>query len=221
MEVSQALGHALSAGNLVALPLALVGGLIAGMNPCCLALYPAAATACCSVEQQTSQRAPLGRAVAFVLGVAVAIAALGGVAAYIGRIAVISSPVRYGIAVIPIVMGLYQLGWLPLPRWTPRTFTASVGGAFGAGALLSLIIGPCGTPVLASVLSFAAYNQSFAYGGLLLFAYGVGSGLPVMLVGTAAGGLLNAVERSGFRKSLDAVLGGSLVLLGLYLLWRA
>ena len=221
MEVSQALGHALSAGSLAALPLALLGGLIAGMNPCCLALYPAAATVCCSVGQQTAHRAPLGRAVAFVLGIAVAIAVLGGVAAYIGRIAVVSTPVRYGIAVIPIVMGLYQLGWLPLPRWTARTFTATVGGAFGAGALLSLVIGPCGTPVIASVLSFAAYQQSFAYGGLLLFAYGIGSGLPVMLVGTAAGGLLNSLERTGFREWLDAVLGGSLVLLGLYLLWRA
>lgn len=221
MELSQALGHALSAGNLVALPLALMGGLMAGMNPCCLALCPAAATVCCSVGQQTSRRAPLGRAVAFVLGVAVAIAVLGGVAAYIGRIAVLSSPVRYGIAIIPVVMGLCQLGWLPLPRWTAPTFTASAGGAFGAGALLSLIIGPCGTPVLASVLSFAAYKQSLVYGGFLLFAYGVGSGLPLVLVGTAAGGLLNSVERTRVRRGLDAILGGSLVLLGLYLLWRA
>lgn len=221
MEVSEALSHALAAGNVAALPLALIGGLIAGMNPCCLALYPAAATVCCSVGQQTVHRAPpLGKAVAFVLGVAVAIAGLGGVAAYIGRIATVGTPVKYAIAVIPILMGLYQLRWLSLPQWTARTFTSSVSGAFGTGALLSLVIAPCGTPVLASVLSFAAYKQSFAFGGLLLFFYGVGSGLPLMLLGTAAGGLLNWLERTGFRMWLDAILGGSLVLLGLYLLWQ-
>lgn len=220
MEVSQALGQALSAGNLAALPLALVGGLIAGMNPCCLALYPAAATVCCSAGRQTVPRPVIGKSVAFVLGVAFAIASLGGVAAYIGRITSVATPVKYGIAVIPIVMGLYQLGWLPLPQWTARTFTATPSGAFGTGALLSLVIGLCGTPVLASVLSFAASEQSFAYGGLLLFFYGVGSGVPLILVGTAAGGLLNSLERTGFRKWLDPILGASLVSLGLYLLWR-
>lgn len=221
MDVSQVLGDALSAGNLVALPLALVGGLIAGMNPCCLALYPAAATACCSSGCQTVTQLALGKSVAFILGVALATALLGSVAAYIGRIATVASPIRYGIALIPIVMGVHHLGWLSLPRWNVRTFTAGAAGAFGLGALLSLVIAPCGTPVLASVLSFAAYQQSFAYGGVLLFVYGVGSGVPLMLVGTAAGGLVNWLDRPTLRKWLDAVLGGSLVLLGFYLLWRA
>lgn len=171
---------------------------MAGLNPCCPALYPAAATVCCSVGQPV-HRPTLGNAAAFVLGVAVAIAALGCAAAYIGRIATIATPIKYGIAVVPIVMGAHQLGWLPLPLWTARTFTASVGGAFGTGALLSLVIGPCGTPVLASVLSFAAYKQSFVYGGLLLFIYGVGSAVPLMLVGTAAGGLLKSLEHSRVR----------------------
>lgn len=220
MEVFQALGQALSAGNLAALPLALVGGLMAGMNPCCLVLYPAAATVCCSVGRQTVHRPALGKSIAFVLGVAVAIASLGAVAAHIGRIASVASPVKYAIAMIPIVMGLYQLGWLSLPHRTARMFTATAGSAFGTGALLSLVIGSCGTPVLASVLSFAASEQSFAYGGLLLFFYGVGSGLPLMLVGTAAGGLLSSLERTGFRMWLDPILGASLVSLGLYLLWR-
>lgn len=220
MDVSEAFSQALSAGNLAALPLALVGGLVAGLNPCCLALYPAAATVCCSVGQQTVHRPTLGNAAAFVLGVAAAIAALGCAAAYIGRIATIATPIRYGIAVVPIVMGVHQLGWLPLPLWTAKPFTASLGGAFGTGALLSLVIGPCGTPVLASVLSFAAYKQSFVYGGLLLFIYGVGSALPLIFVGTAAGGLLKSLDRSGVRWWLDAVLGASLILLGFYLLWR-
>lgn len=220
MDVSDAIGQALSAGNLAALPLAMMGGLVAGLNPCCLALYPAAATVCCAVGPQTVHRPTLGNATAFVLGVAVATAVLGCAAAYIGRIATIATPIKYGIAAVPIVMGVHQLGWLPLPQWTAKTFTASIGGAFGTGALLSLVIGPCGTPVLASVLSFAAYKQSFVYGGLLLFIYGVGSALPLMLVGTAAGGVLKSLERNRIRWWLHAILGGSLILLGFYLLWR-
>lgn len=211
--------QALSAGNLAALPLALAGGLIAGMNPCCLALYPAAAGACCSGKEQTIRR-PLSSAVAFVLGVAVAVAALGILAAYVGRVAVMSMPVRFAIAFLPILMGVYRLGWIHLPLMTRKSFRPGVGGAFGTGLLLSLIIGPCGTPVLASVLSFAAYKQSFVYGGLLLFLYGVGSGLPLMLVGTAAGSIMKRLDCSRFGNWVDPTVGSLLILLGFYLLWR-
>lgn len=214
------LGRALSGGTLVALPLALAGGVLAGMNPCCLALYPAAAGACCSVQDVQAVRRSFSKAIAFVLGVAIAIAVLGAVAAYIGRIAQIGAPLKYAIAFVPIVMGVYRLGWIKVPGITPKPFQPSLGGAFGTGLLFSLVIGPCGTPVLASVLSYAAYNQSFMYGGLLLFLYGLGTGLPLVLVGTAAGGLLRKLDCSRFGRLIDPILGSSLLLLGFYLLWR-
>ena len=211
--------QALTAGSVVALPLALLGGLVAGVNPCCLALYPAAAGACCARQDQVIKR-PLGSAVAFVAGVAVAITALGVLAAYIGRVAVMSVPVKYAIAFLPILMGVYRLGWIHLPFTAPNIFRRRVGGAFGTGLLLALIIGPCGTPVLASVLSFAAYQQSFIYGGLLLLFYGIGNGLPVMLVGTAAGGVLKRFDGNRFRNWIDPIVGGLLILMGFYLLWH-
>lgn len=219
MNFLDAFTQALSAGNIAALPLALAGGLVAGMNPCCLALYPAAAGACCGVQGQGMKRR-VGSVVAFVLGIAVAVAALGSVAAYIGRVAVMGTPVKYVIAFLPILMGVYRLGWIRLPKMTPKAFRPGLGGAFGTGLLLSLIIGPCGTPVLASVLSFAAYKQSFIYGGLLLFLYGIGNGLPLVLVGTAAGGILKGLDCSRYGNWIDPIVGGLLILLGFYLLWR-
>ena len=220
MNLHATLWHALSAGNVIALPLAVIGGLIGGVNPCCLALYPAAAGACC-VNSGEAGRRPIGNAIALVLGIAVSIALLGSLAAYIGRVATVSAPVEYGIAFLPILMGVYRLGWIRLPLMTPKAFRPGLSGAFGTGLLLSLVIGPCGTPVLASVLSFAALKQNLLYGGLLLFAYGVGNGLPVALVGTAAGGILKRLDCSRYGNWVDPIVGGALVLLGFYLLWRA
>jgi cytochrome c-type biogenesis protein len=219
MDFAEVFSEALAAGNIVALPLALLGGLVAGMNPCCLALYPAAAVACCSMQGQIIKR-PLGNAVAFVLGIAVAVASLGVLSAYIGRVAVMGTPFKYAIAFLPILMGVYRFGWIRLPLITPQVFHPGIGGAFGTGLLLSLIIGPCGTPLLVSVLSFAIYKQSFIYGGLLLFLYGIGNGLPVMLVGTAAGGVLKRLDCSRFGNWIDPIVGALLILLGFYLLWR-
>jgi len=219
MTFPDAFSQALSAGNLAALPLALAGGLVAGMMPCCLALYPAAAGACCGAQAQV-KKWRLGNAAAFVFGIAVAVAALGLMAAYIGHVVVMGTPLRYAIAFVPILMGVYRLGWIRLPLMTPKAFRPGLSGAFGTGLLLSLIIGPCGTPVLAAVLSFAAYKQSFLYGGLLLFLYGIGNGLPLVLVGTAAGGLLKRLDCSRFGNWIDPMVGGGLILLGFYLLWR-
>lgn len=220
MDLPGLLSHALSTGNVAALPLALAGGLVAGMNPCCLALYPAAAAACCGVQHPRRAQPTTGNAIAFVMGVAFAVAALGALAAYLGRVAVMASPVRYAIALLPILMGVYYLGWVRLPDVALKGFHPRLGGAFGAGLLLSLIIGPCGTPMLASVLSFAAYTQSLAYGGLLLFVYGLGTALPVLLVGTTAGTVLKHLDCSRFGRWVNPLIGGFLILLGFYLLWR-
>jgi cytochrome c biogenesis protein CcdA len=68
----------------------------------------------------------------------------------------------YAIAVVLIAMGLHLLGWLklPLPVISGGVTANGVLGAFASGLLLSLVRAPCGTPVLASVPSFAAYKQS-------------------------------------------------------------
>lgn len=219
MDLLDGFSKALTAGDIIVLPLALAGGLVAGMNPCCLALYPAAAGACCSAQGEVKIQTAWNAA-AFIFGIAVSGAALGLLAVYIGRVATIGTPFKYAIACLPILMGVYRLGWIRLPLRMPQTFRPGLGGAFGTGLLLSLIIGPCGTPVLASLLSFVAYKQSFLYGGLLLFLYGIGNGLPLMLVGTTAGGIMKRLEGGRFAIWIDPVVGGLLILLGFYLLWR-
>ncbi len=78
---------------------------------------------------------------------------------------------------------------------------------------------PCGTPVLASVLSFAALKGSVFYGGLLLFTFGIGAGLPVLLVGTAAGRLARRFDLAGARLWVDRVTGVAMLAGGLYLVW--
>ncbi|MBL8238484.1 MAG: sulfite exporter TauE/SafE family protein, partial [Bryobacterales bacterium] len=116
-------------------------------------------------------------------------------------------------------MGIYKLGWIPTPKVTQNAFRPGAAGAFGTGLLLSLVIGPCSTPVFASVLTFAAYQQSFLYGGLLLFIYGIGSGVPLLLVGTATSGVLSRFDCSRYQKWIDPALASILIFLGLYLLW--
>lgn len=83
------------------------------------------------------------------------------------------------------------------------------------------VIAPCGTPLLASILSYAAYRGSLPYGGLLLFVYGIGVSVPVLLLGVTAARLAARLDRSGLRRWVDRATGALLLGMGFYLLWGA
>jgi cytochrome c biogenesis protein CcdA len=219
----ESLRAAASSGGFVAVPLALAGGVVAGLNPCCFPLYPAAAATCCA-GRCDEPASGLRNSGAFVAGVATATALLGVAAAIAGRaLSGVGGWAPYVIAVVPIAMGLHLLGWIriPLPSFSGTVRAGGIFGAFATGLLLSLVLAPCGTPVLASVLSFAAYKQSIAYGAALLFAYGLGVGLPMLVLGTAASRLARRLDRLGWRAWVDRLSGGALLVLGFYLLWVA
>ena len=209
-------------GNLYALPLVLAAGLVAGFNPCCLAMYPAATATWCATTTSNRQRR-LAFSLLFIFGAALSTAILGVVAAVLGRaMGQLGAPVQYVIALIPMVMGFQLLGWIRLPlnqRISVRV-ASSAGAAFLVGMVLGIVISPCGTPILASVLSYVAYKRSVLFGAVLLFVYGIGSSAPVALVGSAAG---TALERWGSPRSrtiANSMTGGLLVVTSFYLLWR-
>ena len=223
MDIGSAIGGALAGGSIIALPLAFAGGVMAGLNPCCLALYPAAAANCC-VGRECSPRRGAASAMAFVFGMAAAMAMLGIAVAMAGRVTGLGSVGRYLVAIVPLLMGLHLLEWIHLPLdWGSRLSRVPMraGSAFGMGFLLSLVIGPCGTPLLASVLSYAARQGQILYGALLLFLYGLGVGIPMLVIGTTAGGLVQRLDKAGWKVWVDRTSGAMLLALGFYLVWTA
>lgn len=220
-----ALEGALASGGLVALPAALFGGLLAGLNPCCVPMYPAAAATCCAVQDcgmPGERRRSFGAAVAFALGVAVATTILGIIAAAAGaRLTALGRWPTYVVACIPLVAGMHFLGLIRLRAPRLPVVGSRAGGAFLAGLLLSLVIAPCGTALLASILSYAAYRGSIVYGGALLFVYGIGLSLPIVALGFTSTRLAARLERSGLRVVIDRTMGILLLGFGFYLLWRA
>ncbi len=218
----QAFEGSLAAGGVAAIPLALLGGLLTGLNPCCLAFYPAVNATCCV---SVGGRSPaFGSLAAFVVGLAAATTLAGVSAALAGHaVLVLGRGPRYALAFVPLLMGLHLLGWLrlPLPSAPRSSSVLDVGGAFLAGALLSLVVGACGTPVFAAVLSYAAYKGSVVFGAVLLFAYGLGTGLPLLLAGVGAGQLARSPRGAAWRLRLERISAAFLLGVGFYLLTTA
>ncbi len=210
--------------SLTALLLTFVGGIVTGSNPCCFMLFPAVCGYLCGYSVPSFKRCLLLSSL-FALGVATATAFVGLIATVLGGFfGDLPTPFRYVLPLVPIVMGLNLLGVfnfkLPgLTDWKPIR-TGAVG-AYLTGLLFSLVILPCATPILASVLSVAATNGHLLYGTTLLFVYGLGIGVPLVIVGTSIGlvSRFKTIERHW--PLVNKISGVILIILGLYLFWLA
>ena len=148
----ESLSELLRQGGVLAVPAAILGGMISSLNPCCLPIYPAAAGCCTALRGETIGR-DLRVATAFVLGGCVTTTALGISSALAGRVftAYGSWPV-YLLSALPIVFGLHLLGVVKLPLPSRTVGSPSMKGTAGAavaGALLGLAVVPYAAGIVA------------------------------------------------------------------------
>ena len=232
----------LSAGSLLALPLVILGGLITAFNPCCLPMYPAVfgfiGGACCNNTVATSTECeqlvskPLTSiTLLFVLGMAAATSIMGMLTAGLGWVfGRFDTPFLMLLAVVPLLMGLNLLGLLPfrLPVWHSTRLHAIADEklkhkvtAFSAGLLFSLAIAPCATPILLGILTIVAMQGDLVYGGILMFIYGLGAGLPLLLIGHGFERWRQYFSAPAHQRWLRYLSGTLLVGIGIYIAWTA
>lgn len=211
-------------GGLTALPMAFAAGVLAGVNPCCVPIYPAAA-GCCAALRKDSVAANVGLAFAFVLGGCVTTTGLGIAAGLAGRaFGPAGALSTYAVGALLIVSGLHLVGAVRIPVPTLRASGMVARGPLGAaaaGATLSFVVAPCSTPVLGGLLAYVAATADPWTGGMLLFTYGLGLGVPLFLLGTAAAAVVSRLGQGRQKKVADAVAGSVLIGLGLYFVWIA
>lgn len=198
--------------SLLGLATAGTAGAISFLSPCVLPLVPGylsyvAGGADGTVgDGRTRQLHVLGPALLFVLGFTTVFVLLGLSAMALGGFLQ-----RYQIeanligGALIVVFGLAMTGLLRLPvalmadrRWRGPT---QIGGPFGA-YLLGIAFGfgwtPCIGPVLGSILTVTA--TSAGNGAVLLGAYGLGLGIPFLLVALFFGSaavVLKRMRRAG------------------------
>jgi cytochrome c-type biogenesis protein len=176
-----------------AVVLAFFLGLLATFTP---ATFPLAPVIVGYIGSSARARASAwGRALAFLAGVSlvtVAIGALFGAAGVLAQMLIGGNlAIWNGLAgLVTLVVGLGALGVVPLPLRCvaiPRALGSSWLGAFTLGLPFGLVTCPTCVPLLVPVALGAAASGSAWHGGLFFLAFAVGRGLPLLLVGGAAG----------------------------------
>lgn len=213
---------AIQGGLLLAIPVALLAGLVSFFSPCVLPLLPGYLSYATGlgVSEISAGRAPrsrmlLGTAL-FVLCFAVVFTLTGATIGGLGGLLMVHQRlISIVTGVLIIVLGLIFGGWLPLGRGTVRLKRAPTVGV-AAAPLLGLVFAigwtPCIGPALSVVLSLAFTEGSAGRGALLAFVYALGLGIPFLAAALAFGSVRRLVELVKRHQRLFQVIGASLML---------
>jgi cytochrome c-type biogenesis protein len=221
---------AFSGSMLVAVPVAVLAGLVSFFSPCVIPLLPgylSYTTGLSGADLADSDAKPhRGRMLAgsslFVLGFSVVFVGLGVLSAGVSRwFFEYSRTFTVVLGLLAIVLGLVFAGLVPLFQRDVRVHRVPAVG-LAAAPLLGFLFGlgwtPCIGPTLGVILSLA-YGESVTRGGVLLAFYSLGLGVPFVLAALAWRRALGALAFVRRHQQWVTRAGGlMLVLVGVLLL---
>ncbi len=209
-------GSSLSEASVAALGVALVAGILASaVCPCTLPVGFGMAGVI-GASESASRRSGFLIALAFFLGIVVNLTLLGAVAGRLGAI-LTESFGQYWALTMAVVSFIAALFAFRGPRLEVDQLAAlrrpGLIGSFGYGFVFSL--GTSAAPLLL-LMTIAATQAEPAYGAVLAFVFGLGRGLPFLLVGLFAGVLVRLTRIGIWRRALQTVSGCALLFVGVY-----
>jgi cytochrome c-type biogenesis protein len=215
---------------------AFVAGLLSFLSPCVLPLVPGYISLISGTgvdELRTEQQKRLLRTVmlhslTFILGFSLVFIALGAVATTVGQATRQFYPILTRIAgAVIIVFGLHLTGIFKIKalyadkRVHSTQQTGTAFGAFVVGIAFAFGWSPCIGPILATILAFAASEDTVARGILLLALYSAGLAVPFLLTSLGVDRFLAFYGR--FRRhvhTVEVVSGVLLIAIGALVLTR-
>lgn len=218
------------AGLLLGTLIALSAGVVSFISPCVLPIVPAYLAYVGGVSFNelvvgSQRRTTVLNAISFVLGLSVVFILLGAAASAFGLF-LLQHQVLFGrlAGIVIVIFGLHFLGVIRLPflyreaRINVNIQGGNLMGSFLLGLAFAFGWTPCIGPVLGSVLSLAAQENSIGQGTWLLAAYAVGLGLPFIIVAAfieKSQGFI--MKLTPWMKTIERSIGILLIIVGLML----
>ncbi len=219
-----------SGSLLLALPIAVLAGLLSFFSPCVIPLLPGYLSYVTGIAAQDLERGHRGRMVLgsslFVLGFTVVFVAGGSLfGALGGQLLEQRRAITVVMGVVVILLGLVFMGFVPFLQREVKVHAVPAVG-LGVAPLLGALFGlgwiPCISPTLGAVLTLAGTEGTAERGALLSAAYCIGLGLPFIVAALAFERFMHAL--GWVRRHQRAVMvsgGGLLVVVGVLLVTGA
>jgi len=208
-----------------------------GFSPCILPLIPAYLAFITGIsidELKDSQekirnlKRILYETLLFILGFSFVFVILGASATYLGSlISSYQKILRIVGGIIVIIFGLYLTGLLKIKplqyekRIHLKAKPTNLFGSFLIGSVFALGWSPCVGPILASILAYAATQETLSQGILLLGLYSLGLGVPFLLTALAINTFLNFFQRiRKYLRKISIASGLLLIAIGFLIIFR-
>jgi cytochrome c-type biogenesis protein len=184
---------AASGSLLLAVPVALLAGLVSFFSPCVIPLLPGYLSYATGLSGADLEQARRGRmlagAVLFVLGFAVVFVALGTLSGALGSWLVTwRRELTVVLGAFTILLGLVFAGVVPLLQRDRRLHRVPAVG-LAAAPVLGFLFGvgwtPCIGPTLAAITTLSINEATAGRGAVLSAVYALGLGLPFIAAGVA------------------------------------
>lgn len=213
--------------GLIMLLISFLGGLLASISPCSLAMLPIIIGYVGGYSEGSPAKTLL-QMLFFVFGSSIVFATIGVVCALTGRVFVSIAP-AYFILVLSsllMVMGLNILGILDfnmpviikqIPQSNGRNVILY---PILVGAVFALAGTPCSTPILAGIMAFASMSNNIMHAVLMLFMFSLGQGLILVVAGVFTSSLKGLKNFSHISEILLKLSGVLLVLSSLYIFYK-
>ena len=199
-----------------------LGGILLSLTPCIYPLLPIT-IAYIGANSTDSKIKGFSLSLVYVTGVSITYTILGLAAVLTGSLfgefsSLPSVRIIVGLIIIFFGFSLWRSRGISLPGVKLPLIKKSgiYLSCFLLGLISGLIVSPCITPALGSILIFVATKRNFIYGALLLISFAYGMGLLLILAGTFSS-ILTALPKSGYWmvviKKICAVI---LIVVGVY-----
>lgn len=207
-----------TANPLVLLPLAFVGGLLASVSPCILALLPVNLSYIGTLNIKSRWDA-FAKAGLFVLGAVTILSLFGLVSSFAGAVLVeYRGYINVIVGFIMAVMGLWLIGAVKLPL-PAMHLNLPQAGPYGVGLTFALVSSPCASPVLFAVLAAAAATGSQILGTMTMVSYALGYTILIFLASLFTGLVKQSKQLLKHSEGIIRFGSVALIMTGIYYLF--
>jgi cytochrome c-type biogenesis protein len=224
----QLLASSLTSGSFGVLFLCFLAGMASSFTPCIYPLIPVT-IGILGTRKAESKLMGFLLTLVYVMGISVTYAALGVIAALTGALFGSLSANPWVLLSIGALVMVLSLNMLDVFQFNFNFLSFSTGAGkkpgllanFAYGLTFGLIASPCTAPPLAAILTWVGATKSLVKGPLFLFAFALGMGTILILLGTFTS-LLSRIPKSGaWLIHVKKAMGYMMILMAGYFVFQA
>ncbi len=214
--------------NFLMLIAAFIGGVIASISPCSLAMLPVIVGYVGGYSKESNLKTVL-QVLSFIFGMSVVFSAIGIICALTGKVLGSFTGGYFSILIasIILIMGLKLMNILDfefpviVKRLPSNNGSKTFLYPFILGMVFALAGSPCSTPILASIMAFASYSENLIISVIMLFLFSFGQGIILIIAALFTSGIKQMKQFSKISDMLLKLSGLLLVIVALFLYYKS